>query len=105
MNSDEFCDLNLIEPERSREQWLQWLNEEKTMVRHRFGDDEEAMELWPDDYYEKMIKWWESASSTMIDPIEVFHDEDGIIRIDDGYHRVAISHLLRLQKVPIIWSR
>lgn len=92
--------LSLIEPERDNDFWLDWLIEEKKNVRLRFGRDEEAIRYFPDDYYEKMENWW-STDSRQIDPVRLERD-NGIYRIVDGWHRVAISHKIGLQFVPAI---
>lgn len=97
-----FLELPLIEPETSKEKWIGWFEEEKQLVRLRFGYDEEAKRYFPDDYYEKMVQWWANHNENPIDPIEIYKEE-GIIRIADGHHRFAISHLLGLKMIACIW--
>lgn len=95
-----------IEPSLSAGQWLTWLAEESTptAVRHRFGDDEEALVYWPDDYYEKMSLWWSSPRCRKLCPVEVRLDDRGVVRILDGWHRVALSRRLGLTSVPCRFS-
>lgn len=50
----QYVSLSLIERSMTKEQWLSWLTEEVSAIRERFGSDEEALIMWPDDYYEKM---------------------------------------------------
>lgn len=90
--------MHLIEPERSRDSWIAWLEDESRHVRQRFGSDPEAMIFWPNDYYAKLEEFW-SSDQRVKDPI-VIKLEGKIGRIVDGWHRVAISHKLNHQTVP-----
>lgn len=93
--------LSTIEPEHTKEMWFTFLEEERLNVRLRFGDDEEAMKFFPDNYYDKMEQWW-ATESRRVEPLFLYYDTNNILRIEDGWHRVAISHKLGLIYVPAI---
>lgn len=90
-----------IEPELPKEFWLKWLQDEIATVRFRFGNDEEALEFFPDDYYQRLEDWW--SKDPHQEPI-VVKRVVGFVRIVDGWHRVAISHKIGLTSVPVIWE-
>jgi len=94
-----YIDIALIEPEFS--DWEGWLDSEVKNVRRRFGNDEESMRLWPDNYYQLLESWWKTPRRD-IDPIELTKDDNGLFRIVDGWHRLAISHKIGLRKVPAV---
>lgn len=96
-------ELAIIEPERSKEEWISWLAQESGVVRKRFGSDSEAIHYFPDDYYDKMEQWW-ASDRREIDPVTLSTDSDGIVRIVDGWHRVAISHKIGLTYIPAIFD-
>lgn len=100
----EYLPVSEIETDRPASFWIKWLEDEKKLVRHRFGNDDEARQYFPDDYYERMEAWW-ATERRDIDPIAVYRDKGGIIRIEDGSHRFAISHKLKHKTVPIFWTR
>lgn len=97
-------EISLIRPELSPQQWIDWLEEEKGLVRHRFGYDDEAKQYFPDDYYDRMIEWWKTQQFSNVDPITVYYDDKGVVQIEDGSHRLAISHLLKWETVPVVFS-
>lgn len=80
--------------------WEEWLALESTRerVRNRFGTGEEALHYWPDDYYEKMEQWWVS-DRRYLEPLRVTL-VDGVYRLLDGWHRLAISHKNKMPTVP-----
>ena len=90
--------LNKIKHRYSVNDWINWLEEEKKMIRRRFGNDVEALKYWPNDYYDKMEKWW-ASDNRILEPIELC--KCGYI--EDGSHRVAISYKIGLKSVPVVF--
>lgn len=92
-----------IEPGRTREEWVEWFEEEKRKLRFRFPIIQEEDRLfWPDDYYERMEAWW-ASERRYLEPVEVFMMRKKV-RLFDGFHRVAISHKIGLETIPVIFK-
>lgn len=94
--------LDLIESDNQTD-WAAWLAAEYKGLRKRFPlfepDDEK---FWPDDYYERLEAWWTTSDEARsIEPIRC-KLVDGVYRIEDGWHRFAISKKYNLAQVPVI---
>lgn len=96
----EFIDEN--NESASKEGWLRFIKEEAKNVRKRFGNDKEALEFFPDNYYELMEDWWKIPENREIDPITISVLKGGKIFLEDGWHRVAIAIKLGIEELPAI---
>ena len=75
---------------QTKDELIQWFEEEKTKVRFRFGSDPEALKYFPDNYYEKLEKDWQEESVRIKQPLDLIQICDKF-NVNDGWHRLAIS--------------
>ena len=88
---------------QSVERLIEWWNEEKTpnCVRRRFGNDQEALKYFPDDYYEKLERDWLDESIRNKSPLDLIQ-MDKKYHINDGWHRLALCFLYDIKFVPAL---
>lgn len=88
---------------QSIEGLIKWFNQEKMpkYVRRRFGNDEEALKYFPDDYYEKLERDWLDESVRNKNPLDLIQ-VGRKYHINDGWHRVALCHIHGIKSVPAL---